>query len=388
MQNETQPVVPVETTVAPVAQQPAAPQPASVKPKNTKLRIIIASIVTVVLLGGGVAAYNLWYQNPDKVVHDGFANVLTHKGSLTADGTFTVGNDNMDGKYVLNAMRTEKNEATGTMSISMKIKEGGLKDQTIELQGAGVYAADGTVYFKVTNIKKTVSTIINKYVSDLADRYQKMGYNITEAQQQSARESMHKQIDASVAKLENQWIKVSASDMEDDDAKEYKCYTDAFKKLSTKENTNELTDVYKKNQFIVVGKKLGSKDGSLGYDVTIDKTKAKAFGEATKNTAVAKALDACEDKDGKKTTDSAAKTSDTTEVKTFQVWVSRWSHQLTKVIYEGVTTDESDGDKTTVKVDLGLKYGNAGGVDIPANAKTLDEVKESLESITSASGTV
>ena len=176
--------------------------------------------------------------------------------------------------------------------------------------------------------------------------------------------------------------------MEDDDAKEYKCYTDAFKKLSTKENANELTDVYKKNQFIVVGKKLGSKDGSLGYDVTIDKTKAKAFGEATKNTAVAKALDACEDKDGKKTTDSAAKKSDTTEVKTFQVWVSRWSHQLTKVIYEGVTTDESDGDKTTVKVDLGLKYGNAGGVDIPANAKTLDEVKESLESITSASGTV
>ena len=385
MQNETQPVVPVETTVA---QQPAAPQPAPVKPKNTKLRIIIASIVAVVLLGSGVAAYNLWYQNPDKVVHDGFVNALTHKGSLTADGTVTVGNDNMDGKYVLSAMRTEKNETTGTMSISMKIKEGGLKDQTIELQGAGMYAADGTVYFKVTNIKKTVDTIIDKYVSDLADRYQQMGYQITEAQQQSAREAMHKQIDGSIAKLENQWIKVSASDMEDDDAKEYKCYTDAFKKVSTKENTKELTDVYKKNQFIVVGKKLGSKDGSLGYDVTIDKTKAKAFGEATKNTAVAKALDACEDKDGKKTTESATEKSDSTETKTFQVWVSRWSHQLTKVVYEGVTTDESDGDKTTVKVDLGLKYGNGGTIETPANAKTLDEVKDSLKSIGSATGTV
>ena len=385
MQNETQPVVPVETTVA---QQPAAPQPAPVKPKNTKLLIIIASIVAVVLLGSGVAAYNLWYQNPDKVVHDGFVNALTHKGSLTADGTVTVGNDTMDGKYVLNAMRTDKNEATGTLSVSMKIKEGGLKGQTIDLQGAGMYAADGTVYFKVTNIKKTVDTIIDKYVSDLADRYQQMGYQITEAQQQSAREAMHKQIDGSIAKLENQWIKVSASDMEDDDAKEYKCYTDAFKKVSTKENTKELTDVYKKNQFIVVGKKLGSKDGSLGYDVTIDKTKAKAFGEATKNTAVAKALDACEDKDGKKTTESATEKSDSTETKTFQVWVSRWSHQLTKVVYEGVTTDESDGDKTTVKVDLGLKYGNGGTIETPANAKTLDEVKDSLKSIGSATGTV
>ncbi len=380
-----------EPVVAPVVAPVAAPIN-SKKPK--KLAPILIALVAVLVIGGGAAAYKFWYQNANKVVHDSLQNLLTEDGPVTSAGTFTFKSDDANVVAAFSSALVNKT-AKGNVTVTFSGDKGVLKGKTLTLKGEGVYAEDGNLYFKADDLKKTAIDFTDIYIENLASEYEAMGYTITDDQVKSAKEATLKQVTTVVSKVDGQWIKVSADDMKKNDeeaSKEYVCYTDVVKRLTNSKDGKdgeELSKIYKENTFIVVKKELGSKDGSLGYEIEVDKTKLKEFQEKAKDTAIVKAFNDC-DKDSSSASDTeASEDSTTTEVKAFQVWVDRWSHKLTSVTNETVTIDKANKETASAKLNATMDYSKSVTVETPQNAKSFTELMESLESIGSTTtGTV
>lgn len=378
-----------EPVPEPIATAPVTPVVKTKASRPKWLLPLVIVVVALLLVGGAAAVYKFWYQNPTKVLSDSVLHLVTEKDPVTANGTFSVDSENASALFTFDsASKSSEGTLAGTVKITPKSDDFGGKSFTVKANG--VFTKDGVTYLKVSDVKQAVADFVNLYVDQLAKSYKDMGYTITDADLNQARSSMHTAVDPIVEKFDGQWIKLTADDLDGDtdkSAKQYRCATDALKKLQNESDVKELNEVYKKHPFVSVTKELGAKNGSLGYELSYDKAKAKEFADASKDTAIAKAFDACDD-----TSSSSSSTSpddkDTTETKTFQVWVSRWSHKLTGVTYEGTSTGSSDGEKTTLKLTATMSYNKPVTIEAPKGAKSFKELLDSFKSVTSTAGEV
>ncbi|HEY8885930.1 MAG TPA: hypothetical protein VIM31_00295 [Candidatus Microsaccharimonas sp.] len=330
---DTAPILDPATPAAPVASVFGAAVPgidapipnATIPKKSPKKKLIILGAIIVgalALLGGGTAAaYNLWYQNPDKVVLEAVSSLLqsgtsTHKVSVdikTKDTTVTV---TLDAKLA-------ESPASQT-DIAAKISYSG-KDYNVK--GSVLTDKDGNLYFKLNDVKTLLTQVAGEGV-DLS------AFNTV------------------ITKVDGQWIKISSSDLKsvsDEYSKTQTCATDALKSLDQKAATDEITAVYKKNDFIAVGDKIGVKDidgvASLGYKVTLDEAKAKTFYTALGETKVGKALTACDSSFSFKAGDLDSSTDTSKTTNDIQVWSSRFGHQLKEL---DITSKDQDTTATIV----------------------------------------
>jgi hypothetical protein len=181
-----------------------------------------------------------------------------------------------------------------------------------------------------------------------------------------------------VKKINDQWIVISNEKIKtfsDTYAKMQKCTQNAVDKIqSDKTYSSEIIDLYKKHPFLKITKELGAKDGSLGYEVRDDTAAGKAFGEGFKNTKTYKMLHDCDSSFTVDTTES----SEATDTTTVQLWVSRWSHELTKV-----TASDKDDDGTT-SISFEPVFNKGADVKTPANAKSVDELMNDIQQLESA----
>lgn len=341
------PVAPIAPIVpgAPLGSGPVSPETPKKKRKIPLLAIIIAAAV-VVLGGGTVAAYNLYYQNPAKVISDALtatieAKSASYTGSVDVTAEDTTMKVTFDGK---------NNETAGAVNIAADIKSG---ETSVSLKGSGQFDKDGNLYFKLENLKD----LLNKALSASGATIDISPFN------------------GVIAMVDNKWIKISADDLKSysaDYSKTQTCVTDAMKSLGTDDTAKkEITTLYKNNQFLTIDKKLGSKkiDGvtSLGYAIKVDNAKSEAFGKALEGTAIYKKIKAC-DTTSTDSTESTVSDDASKATTTAEVWVSRFGHMPTQL------TVNSTEDKDVFKATINPVFNKVGSIDAPADTTTLKAI--------------
>ena len=332
---------------------PLTAPPSTSKKKKWMIPAIIAGVL-IVLGGTSVAAYNLWYQNPDKVLGDAFVNAIraktvTYTGHMDVKGADSSSLEKM-------TLTVDGKNSTGGSEVNVKLAMT-MSGADYTVSGSGLYDKDANLYVKVNDVRKLINQLNTSGVT------------------------MPTAFDDLINKVDGAWIKISADDLKEfseDTAKTQTCVNDVLKKYENdKTITTEFVELYKKNNFIVVKEKLGSKNGSLGYLIDGDKAKAKSFAESANTTTLVKELKKC---DNNFTIDSEDlfEEDDDSSTSRVEVWVSRWGHELTKVYVSG-SGDDSEGTFT-----LEPHFNQPVSIVVPIDVITLCELKADFEKAYSA----
>jgi hypothetical protein len=328
------------------------PIPASITPKRRSKKFIIGIIiaVAVVILGAGsVFAYNFWYQNPEKVVGDSVMNAIKAK-TLTFTGL-------MDITSAAAKVKVEIDGATdrtkGNVNVKATLDIGG---RPVTVNGSGLIDNEGTLYFKIKNVKDVVKT----YSGTILPGSQNV-------------------FDQLITKIDDRWVKISADDTKqfsDAIGKTQKCIGDTIKKFqSDKAAADEIANIYRKNKFLTIEQNLGTKDGSLGYTIKSDNEGAKGFARELKNTRIFKTLHDCDPSitiDENNIATSDAKTANETHM---ELWVNQWSHEITKFS----TKDETGPEKRTFVFEP--IFNKTVNITVPEKSMTIDELKTEIETL-------
>lgn len=390
-----------ETTMSPVeAPAPVAPVSAfgsspmsAIEPsqemgmqpkKGGKKKFIFAGIAAAILVllgGGGALAYTM-YQNPEKVLIDGIVNTFSTlptsgKATLVYTGKDTSVNVSFDGK---------RDEKIGTGTVTFKYDD---KKNSTNLEGSADFAAtvNGDGYIKINDLDKLAKTAIDAMVDSQVKYYQESGQALTQQQISQMKEQAYNEFKPTIDKINNKWIKFPADKSDGDTGEKQKCVSDTMKKLKAdKAMRDELTKVYTANKFIIIKDELGVKDGSYGFRIDFDNAKAKSFGDAVEKTAFGKAIDKCVNPEGdSKSSDDLSSAGETKKDDSpfknsvFDVWISQWSHQITKVSLSG---DMKDEDGASFKLDASMDYKPVTGLSEPKDAVDYKDLMDQEEAKT------
>lgn len=354
-----QPVVP-QTPVDPIAAGPTPEGQSEFPPKKKKKGLVVGLIIAavVVLLGGGsVAAYNLWYQNPDKVVGDALVNTLTAR-SLNLDGTMNFEQDGAAVKVTLNG-KAKENAAEFDATLDYK-----KDDQSFNVKGAGMMSSEGDLYIKVDDARKLIDSYFDS----------------------AAQMETPKAFDDIIKKIDGNWIKISKDDLgtvNEEAEKTRVCYQDLASTLGQNRAwSNELVDLYKKNKFILVEEKLGAKDvdgtGSLGYRLGFSKDAASAFATGIADTQFGKKLKECDATiDFKNLANSITDTKEAKDGR-LELWVSRFGHEPTELTF--TAPDDNGNGEIVVRPEINKDV----TVAAPANSVSLSDLKADYEAAINA----
>lgn len=357
-----------EPSVAPVAVAPVSsgsgpgePGLATPAPKKGKKPLIIGLIIAgaaALLIGGSALAYNVWYQNPNKVVGDAIVNAITAK-TISATGTLEVEAD--DYKVKVEASGKNSLEAHSNVAVKVTVES---EDINLTVDGEGVYSAEGDIYLKVNDARK------------LADSIEK----------QSDGEVSFEVFDGIINKVDGKWIKIGKEDLGDvseEYEKSQKCVADISKQLEEdasfrKAVEKETKDLYKAHPFIVVGDKIGSRtingQGSLGYKLTGDEKAADEFFTNFGDSQLGKKFKDCNDDiDFSKMFDESTTKEDETGTTDAEIWVSRFGHTITEVNVKG---EDEDAKASIVFNPI---FNKNEKVEIPSDVISFKELKADIE---------
>lgn len=368
----TEPVTPVpvesepDTTALSGSTQPVAPITdaqqgafiggglATPKPKKKGLILGIIIAAALVILGGGAAlAYNFWYQNPEKVLTDAVGNALRAK-SVAYAGTLTATNSKDKSTITVEISSASDNTGKGTADATVTLK---VDDKSYTFKGAALTDSKGDLFVQAKDIRP----LYDSYVEELGV-------------------ALPASLDTFVDKINNKWIRISSSDLKElgyttnDDVS--KCLSDVSKKLMGDEPTaKELKDLYQKNKFVVVDKKLGSRGDSLGYTLKGDEAAAKSFVKGLKDTAIYKEFQKCDDSFEINEDDLFQEADDTDTTATFEVWVSRWGHEFTEFKVDGKSQD------MTIAASLKPRFNQPVSAETPSEFLTIKELQDELTQV-------
>jgi hypothetical protein len=343
-------VSPQESTQPVVSEAPNSTPPAvSSKKLSGKWLVITIVAAVLVLFGGGVAfAYNFWYQKPEKVISDGLLNAIqaksvTYKASANVKQSTSTFNVTLSG-----AAKDSASSADATVDITTSGK-------TYTLKGNAVISSKGDIYIKVANIDALLKDI--------------------SAQLPPSAKAV---LDTFVKKINDQWIVITNEKIKtfsEEYAKVQKCSQEAYQKLqSDKSYSSEVIDLYKAHPFMKINKQLGSKDGSLGYEVADNATEDKAFSTGLKDTKVFKMMHDCDSNFTIDTEDSTASNSTTTA----EIWVSRWTHEITKITAKGT----EDGTQTILSFEP--IFNKDVKIATPEKAESVDALMQDIQNLESS----
>jgi hypothetical protein len=307
-------------------------------------RLLVAVLLFVGI--GGALAYNLWYQNPQKVITDSLIHAAAAR-TASYNATFSAVADNT-AEITVDGMA-----ANGLQSgnVTLSFTTAGKKN---DIKGAAVIDMANNVYFKLTN----VADLVKPYRAALPNSGQTL-------------------LDDLVTKLGSNWIKLSPTDLKNYNssfATTEECTTAALKTLQGNASAGrEIGAVYKKHQFITIDKKLGSKNGSLGYQISANQSTLRAFEHDVEATAVYKALHQCNP--NVSPSSLASFFGGTSQQAT--IYVSRFTHQLTSLS----ATGKDSKAKTSATFTITPMFNVPVTIQVPKKTTTIAQLLSDLQAV-------
>lgn len=318
--------------------------------KSKKKLFVIVALIVALLIGAAAAGFVFWYQNPDKMLSDGIVQTLqakttSYRGTFGADSSTMHLKVDLDGVYDTGAQNINANVVLSYGSVDYKVKGSVLIDKNTD------------VYLKIANLESIVAPL-----------------------RAMVPEKSYDTFDKTVKKLDGKWIKINATELATYNpgfAKAQSCTSNAVQQ--TENNTpllKEIEDNYKKNPFIKAGEKLGDKNGSTGFVLAVDQTKAKLFAVALKETQAYKTLHDC-DSSFAIDENTFFKDMATDNTVRTEVWVNTWTHQVTTF---AVNSESKDGGFTTA-LSLNPTFNTPVTIQAPSDAITLKDLQSELETL-------
>ncbi|MDO8335438.1 MAG: hypothetical protein Q7T74_01485 [Candidatus Saccharibacteria bacterium] len=339
-------------------------------PQKSKKKLIIGIVIAIVVILGiaSATAFAYYYTSPEKVVQDSLQNTIKAKTVVT-DGTFNVTDKTSNGSVAVQFSSQSDNEKlAGSLDAKIKID---YEDFKLDLEGAGMIAESGDLYFKIDNaselLEKSLATDYGKYYA--------------------SNPALVSKLKAFVAKIDSRWIKVdkeTVSEYSKDYDEQQTCTKKAIKKFySDDKQQQQVADIYKENRFVIIkdtgkSKTINSQD-SVAYDIKFSISKMETFNKKLEKTDLMKALNKCTDSteptEGMSSDEINDAQKEANKVKT-TLWISRWSHELQKV--EVGTSDKETG---TMDFAINLDTKTQPKLKDPANTLDAKQLVKELEAI-------
>ena len=340
--------------------QPPYGNMATPKPKKKKTGLIVGitlGALAIVAIIAALLTYFLWWQNPEKIVTDAVSNAIVAKKAV------------VNGKIVANmkdSVKLELNVKANSASDKVKsnidakltIKD---IDKSFSFKGDVVVDGDGTVYVKIDNLKDSFSDIFELMMEE---KSAKSGFALSKDQRKEYRDEMLSQLESVLDKFNGKWMKISSDDLKNDD---YKCYTEALKKMRRDEGIRkEIAQLYRKNNFLdIKDTKLSDRNGGRGFEIKGNRDKFSKFSEQLKDSSVGKDMSKCKKIDNETGESSEGGAS-------LKLWASGFSHELRAIEFKGRAND------TTIEASLDVDMNKASEVEIPSDAANMKELLDSL----------
>lgn len=348
-----------QAPLVPADEEPIAPTPlssviSSGPQSNKKKWFILGGIgAVIILIVAAVLVYFLWYQKPEKVLGDAVGQFVTAK-NMTFTGSLSTESDSNTLALSYDGAVNGKSSA---IDMTAKIDASGQKF-SIPLSLSG---DPQQFYFKLSGLEDLEKQFVTPYLTM---------YGVTTAQQA--------QIDKLVRDIDGQWYKVTSDDLGDDSTSKAKtsCISNQIEKIRTDSATQkELSALYKSHPLFTITKSLGTKDGSIGYQIRpVSDKDAKPFFEALSKSKFFKDLQKCDSSIKIDLSDFNDTTKDT-DKSTIQVWVNQWNHQLT-----GINFDSNDSS-SPAKFVFTPKVGEVKSVETPKDAKSINDLKTEIQQL-------
>lgn len=355
-----QPVTPVtDTTPAPTVTNDATPIAAAplAAPKKSRTKlivIIIAAVLAMLVLGGGVA-FAVWYTSPQKVLNDSLSNLMnTPPKSLNAAAAISV--DDTDIKATVTSYTDNSDNAQA--NVKFDITGGGT---AVNVNVDAIAAKNGDLYIRINDAKKLVT-------------------QFTQGSPEAAA-----MFEGVLKKVDTKWVKITAADLKkltgEEKSPDSECVSKAITAFQNDDaQKKEVSDLYVKNQFVTVKEQKADEviDGrnSFHYVLNADEAKAKSFGEGLKQTQIYKKVKDCLGDSFKDDSSDTTKDSDDDSVTSVEIWIDKSTRQISKL---GVTASSAK-EKGNAKIDAILGY-QTKAITLPTETTSLDEISQEFQSI-------
>lgn len=349
---DTNQSVPPSTPMPNFAERPIVIGGNSSKPRRGKKALLLAGLLLLLLVGGGAAAY-AYYSQPSKVVADALSNAAFSE-TLAAKGVATIKSQDDNGDFTINYNVTGSDQDGYKAGVQVKAN---VAPVSIDVSGEFINSKEGDLYFKIDKAKEILQNIFGASNPDALKQYENL-----------------------IALVDNKWVKVTASEL-GDSSLDSECYIKLENDIkANKSIADEAKKAYADNQFFVVDKTLNSESiggvDSIHYKMKLDEAKTKSFVSAFKNTQLYKKLKQCQsslDLDE----ENAAEFARDSNKANIEVWISRWSHELTKVKING----SDNGANYDVSTET--TWDEPFTIDIPKDVtpwqKVIDEYEKMLQ---------
>lgn len=357
-------------TTDPVISTPFVPDEVPKKTHKKLIAIIAGIFIALIALGSG-AAYAMYLNSPDKVLLDATqnmmkANTMISKGNLLAESK-----DKKSSIKVDFSSQSDNAKQAGSLYAKVAVNYMDLK---LNLDGEGMMAESGDIYFRVNNSPKVIDEILQ---SELGKTY---------ASEPTLAPVVVK-IKALLNKIDGQWIKLESKDIDlflGTYSKQESCTKKAlatFNKSDTQQK--QVIDAYTKNPFITVENTGNSETinnlDSSAYDISYDAKLSNVFGNEFEKTDIAKTVNKCTDTKLESTnlTDDQIKQQQkqVDGIKT-TLWISKQSHEIQKVDMEN-----KDKKTTNIKYSMTLDTKTQPSLKDPAKYLTLKDIMNEVNAI-------
>lgn len=338
--------------------------------RNRLITLIVSILAALMVFGGGSFALYYWYQNPQKVVNDALVYMIKAK-SVQGTGTINIKSTSADYAIAFSS-QFDQGSIHQTAIVNIKPKGEGVENIGImTVDGEVIYdSLDENIYLRLSGLGPVYRELIDNYIEARAAEATADGEVILDSGIAESKQRMNSFYSPLIKKLEDQWIKIPSSQIEDavspggDDTCSIDTLREAFR-------DQETIDVYQKHQFIKIKDDLGSAGDSVGYLLGFDKSEAGAFADAVSHTDLGRSLKSCGAYTEYDSTDNVV-SSDSIEL---ELWADRWSHVPSRLVLAG------PGGENDFNMDIKTAFETDVDVQAPADAKSLEEIQADIESL-------
>ena len=264
-----------------------------IPPEKSRAGLIIGIVVAILVLlcGGIVLWFYLWYSNPNQVAYDA-VNHLIKAENVGLEGGFTIYNSG-DDDSVLKAVSISFDQASSSLPSSTSARISFIFDaEKVEgephvlIDVKNIVMQDGVIYLQIAGLLDSINSV-----------------EIDE----ETRSAMEVYINT-LELIDNEWWQISIPDLlqtmelpgEQSSAltEVYQCAVQAF----NSNMSEEVAKIYKQNQFVQItpSKTLGPSDsyneltaGHKAYELTIDKDKMASFVNQLPETTITEEFFGC-----------------------------------------------------------------------------------------------